>query len=830
MRCKRIVQVGLVGVSLALAALGCWFCWNCPMDWLYGPNQHSVFVRQLAWNALGLAAFAAATTVRWTWWRKSAPWLLALWALLAFYAIAFGRPVNGSYRWADLGFLRVNVRTLFVVVSALFVAWLCSKKGVRPWMVYAAVGLFVGFFGCRVAMDEARLARLLSFAEQGEAALRGSWMHCQLKAAFGAANWFGNAGLDCRFLPNALGDGMASASALAFGKWFPIAVFALFAALSGLLTSVWLRVKDASKRMFVLFWGVGMVLPAVYGFFQCVGFVPVRGFSPVLAGYGGTGAVVFWLGLAIVLAIVREEDEAPSAGKGGVVNAVVWGGLFAAFSLGAVLASGTDLKFAEPPLRRSDCGEFGTQAKRGDILAADGTALARSYEAIQVYLDPKVARMEAWASPQECYRTVAEVLGLQEGLVSNQYARTNSRFIKLVDEATAEMVGECRRPRMSRRSGLVLVPEQRRSYPLGTNASHVVGCVRRPVEEKPLGCTGLEYTYDSTLAGMNGVRNTSLKLSEQRVLGRPTNGGDVVTTIVPSLQVALAETLVAAAAKSGAETGWGVVLKIPTGEISALASVPAYDPVRRDANPDGSYLNNATQRLFEPGGLMKPITYAMAMEDESWTNRFERELPRFGLGRKVGGGTLYGESAGIPYRRNRYDPVSISRLGMGRCTAVTGIQMANAFAVFANDGVEVLPHLVSRTTDADGKTAFAFLPAVSTNRIVSSETARKMTRMMEEAFKAAASESGADLGGVRVAGAVTETALPENGVYSPTNFNVAAVGFLPADRPAYVVGIGFQKPKSDHSAGRVALPAFAEVVRKLKAEMPACETGGERSK
>ena len=332
------------------------------------------------------------------------------------------------------------------------------------------------------------------------------------------------------------------------------------------------------------------------------------------------------------------------------------------------------------------------------------------------------------------------------------------------------------------------------------------------------------------------------------------------------MQVGLSEALSEAATKNGAESGWGIVLKIPTGEIEAMASIPTYNPVKRDINVYRSYMNNAVQTLFEPGGLMKPITYAMAMDvglitpktkidhdngvweyaqtnyhdsckgvltvAESlvrrsniaagkvgvmlWTDRFERELPRFGFGRKVGGGTLYGEQVGIMYRHNKYDPVSISSLGMGRCTAVTGIQMANAYAVFANDGVEVLPHLVSRTTEAEGKADFQFLPLISTNRVIEVETAQKMTGMMEDAFKAVASESGVDLGGVRVAGAVTETPLPEDGVYSSTNYNVAVVGFLPVEKPEYVVAVGFQKPKGGHSVGLVALPAFAEVVRKLK--------------
>ena len=60
--------------------------------------------------------------------------------------------------------------------------------------------------------------------------------------------------------------------------------------------------------------------------------------------------------------------------------------------------------------------------------------------------------------------------------------------------------------------------------------------------------------------------------------------------------------------------------------------------------------------------------------------------------------------------------------------------------------------------------------------------------------------------------------MHRQGGYSSTNYNVAVVGFLPTERPEYVVAVGFQKPKGDHSVGRVALPAFAEAVKKLKKE------------
>ena len=128
MKNETILKWCAFALAVVLAVMGCWFCWNCPMEWLYGEGQHMMFERQVVWNAVGLAFFAGAASLRWKWWLKSAPWLVVLWAALAFYALEFCYPVNGAHRWVTLGPLRLNVRTLLILVSALFAAWLCSKS------------------------------------------------------------------------------------------------------------------------------------------------------------------------------------------------------------------------------------------------------------------------------------------------------------------------------------------------------------------------------------------------------------------------------------------------------------------------------------------------------------------------------------------------------------------------------------------------------------------------------------------------------------------------------------------------------------------------------
>jgi cell division protein FtsI (penicillin-binding protein 3) len=100
-------------------------------------------------------------------------------------------------------------------------------------------------------------------------------------------------------------------------------------------------------------------------------------------------------------------------------------------------------------------------------------------------------------------------------------------------------------------------------------------------------------------------------------------------------------------------------------------------------------------------------------------------------------------------------------------------------------------------------------------QVVSEPTAKTIAAMMKDAMAAAAGEFSVDFGGVDVAGMIAETRIPVKGVYSETDYNTSVAGFFPVDSPEWVLVIGFGRPKTDHCAGRSALPVFADIVRRI---------------
>ena len=875
MKNTRIIKWSLVGIAGLLAAMGHMFTWKCPVDCVFGVDSGVFFFKkQLLWNVIGIGACVGAALVPWRKWLKLAPWGMLAWFTLAVWAVGFSPVRHGTQRWADFGVVCVNIHLVLVLAWALFTAWLCSKKWIRPWMIFAVVGIVLVCVAVQILGNASRMARLVAFfggEEVGNMHLR--YMQHQMKAAYATANWFGDADRSLRCLPVAYADAMPSAAALLFGKWFTLAVGALFAAFAGILSWLWLALKNNSKRMFILFWSGAMVGSAMYSLLQSVGAVPVLGVSPALVGYGGALAVTFWCGLGVLLSLLSDAEECVTVSRRKmVVVCGFWCAILIFLLLKVSMQGGSGHRFNAPLVRADLLGEFGTAAKRGEIYAADGTVLARSVKRYDVRLDPESARKYGVAFNKDSQTNICSRLKLTPGELRNYCSIEKSRFVLVrsnVEESVAKWFLSKQGRRLSK--GFIIEPLQKRDYPLGSNAVHVVGCVYRLNDKSSQGASGIEYTCNEVLAGRNGEIVRDAGRTEQIARATPVHGGSVTTTIEPPIQNILAEALVEAVSSNRAETAWGIVLNVTNGSIAAMASWPTYEPAgSRDlkAGPD-CFRNNVVMAVFEPGGLMKPLTYAMALDrglvspeteiDHGngvweyngtklydvpgatgvlsvaksfamrteigagkvglmmWKDRNLENLSRWGFGRKVGGGTVYGEEAGIVWASNRYDSVTLTRLGLGRGLAVTGLQVANAYAALANGGKTVAPHLVMKIVSTNG-VASVYKAKEPFKKVVSDKTSKTIASMMKDAMIVAGKEFSVDLEGLDVAGMISETRIPVKGAYSDTDYNVSAAGFFPVASPKWVLVIGFGKPYPDYSAGRVALPAFSDIARRMTSD------------
>lgn len=862
---KTIVFLLLATVGI-LAAMGCWFCWHCPSR-VYG--AHEMFWRQLAWNGIGFAVFAGAVMLGWRRWLRSAPWLMALWCMAIVAAQGFCA-VRGTHRWIVLGPFRVNVATCLVPVFALFAAWVRGRKWRRPWMEWTFFALAAVAVGCMVAFNPAHMKRLAAYFSPDDYIGGEAYMSCQLQQALAAASWFGDAGKNLGFLPCPESDGMMSASALLFGKWFPVAVVFLFATLGACLSVVWKGEAEASRRRYVLFFGLWLVVPAAYCLLHSLSLLPVAGMSPALAGYGGTAVVMAWWGMGVLVAMAREEtpESVPDVGTGGgsgsgwksaLCIGAIWMGVVALLVALLVVrchvarSDGTR-EFAEPRPPDLEFGEFGLVAKRGRIYAADGSLLAYTVRTWRYYLDPIAVSQRATGkrcrSIPCCCPEIAQGLRIPEDELKAAYMRKGSRyvFLKEVEDGSVEAAYfERNQSLLTRAAGLIREPVQKRVYPLGSAAVSVVGfMIGGSHADAPRGAGGIESSCNRVLAGDNGVYDKKLPRKERYERAIPKPGTDIRTTLVPELQKTVSDALAAACATNGAESAWGIVMKIPSGEIEAMASWPSFDPgAHRDLDMWSSSMavNRAAQNVFEPGGLAKPLTYAIALDagalsedakidqeggiweyngvtlkDEA-TNalsiaeaiechaniaagktacligpeKFHAALQRFGFGTKTCTVGIPGESFGLLNSRPecwKTDKTTAMRVGMGYGFAATGLQIAQAYATLGNHGTLVRPVLVRGEGGATN----------TTRQVLSASAADAIVRMLKSPMPSTVQMYETDI---------------SCKAYSPTNYIASCAGFHPAEKPQRVIVVSFAKPHPIHAGDDVAVPVFRAIERRI---------------
>ena len=844
----------LLSATVLLAAMGCLFCWHCPSR-IYPPESHGLFWRQLAWNGVGLAVFAGAWFAGWRRLLKAAPWLMAAW-LVAIAAAQFSHPVRGVHKWLSFGTLRVNVAMCFMPVFALFVAWLRDRKRLRPWMWWAALSMAAVWAVWHVAGDVGRMERLAAFFNPDNWMQDRAYMSRQLLAAFGASHWFGDAGRSLGFLPCPESDGMMSASALMFGKWFPSALVGLFAGLGASLTLLWKGTGDAAKRMFALLFGLWLIAPAAYCFLHSLALLPVAGMSPALAGYGGTAVVMAWFGIGVVAAILRDglsEHSSDIRTFPAWRVCAAWGVVAGAAVLLITFASkrefwtpGGDLTFAEPRPSDMEFGEFGLTARRGRILAADGSPLAYTVRKWRFYLDPCVPDV-ALAFDKERLAAIADGLGVPVKRLLQGYIRTDGNipyrlvcsvadelgvsvkelhdasastdtifkspnryiFLTEVEDGSPASVYFAKRQRwLEKCAGIIREPVQKRVYPLGEAATAVVGFMHGGAHtDTPQGAGGLEWAFDKPLAGTNGVYDAKLPLDARAKRATPAPGADIRTAIVPDVQKAMWNVLAVACATNGAESAFALVMKMPSGEIAAMASWPSFDPsMRRDLDKWDALMavNRPAQVVFEPGGLVKPIVEAIALDsgvEAGITNaaslvgaeKFQAALRRFGFGLKTGTAGISGEENGILTPKPEYwdtDKTTAMRVGMGYGFAATGLQIAQAYATLANHGTLVRPVLVKTAATND------------VVQVVSPAAADAIMRVLKSPIPSTVQMCEHD----------RETG---RSVYSPTNYIASCVGVHPVDKPEYVIVVSFTKPRTAHTGEEVAVPVVLKIADSL---------------
>lgn len=451
---------------------------------------------------------------------------------------------------------------------------------------------------------------------------------------------------------------------------------------------------------------------------------------------------------------------------------------------------------------------------RADVVDRNGTLLATNIVHYGLYIDPA----EVWDRRAAALQ-IRRVLPRIPMRRLNRVLSGDRRLIVMPGLTPAEKAGVHRLAL----GGVSFEPEDRRVYPLGATAAHLLGVA----DTGGQGITGAELAFNREIREA-GARGESFPLSiDLRVQG------------------VLENELAQAVADSQAKGAVGVIADVQTGEILGMASWPTTDR-----------LNRATSAHYEMGSVFKTFTVAAGLDtgradintrfdasqafmigkrritdfhatnqvltlEEVYlhssnigTSRLAVEMGpatmrdyfgRFGL---LDAAPIELHESARPRRPGQWDDSTLASLSFGYGIMITPLQMTAAMGALTNGG-----RFIPLTLRKGGR------PDVGARQVVSPQTSLTLLDLLRRNV-VRGSGGRAEAAGLRVGGKTGSANKLVNGRYDPTHAVGTFAAVFPADGPVdarrYSILILIDEPGTyPRTGGFVAAPAAGRIADRI---------------
>ncbi|OGZ43870.1 MAG: hypothetical protein A3J55_00340 [Candidatus Ryanbacteria bacterium RIFCSPHIGHO2_02_FULL_45_17b] len=487
---------------------------------------------------------------------------------------------------------------------------------------------------------------------------------------------------------------------------------------------------------------------------------------------------------------------------------------------------------------------FSSLPTRGDIFFSDR----------QGALVPAAVTKRAYmlaGNPQKitdiaaAYEELARIMNFDKEEFFSRASATSTYavFLKDIPKEKAEEVMRLQIP------GVWIAGEEGRIYPEGLIASHALGFVGY-VDNERVGRYGIEQQYEKILAGFSGdstdrrSKGGFLSSFGKTSLTEKKEGADIVLTIDPHIQSISHQITADLMEKWDAVSAGILVIQPQTGAILAMESLPSFDPNAYNTVKDYDvFLNPFTQKVFEMGSIVKPLTMAAGLDayavseattyydagfvrvrdaeiknydgkgrgtqsmydilDQSLNTgavfvmqqlgmpQFKDYMERFGLGDTTSI-DLPQEIAGNMQNLEVGREVEYATASFGQGIAVTPMALATALSAIANGGELVRPYIVDRVMEGDTLVTKT-VPSVR-RRVLRQETTEIVSRMLSKVVDKTLAGGLVAMPGYYIA-AKTGTAqmADADGGYSDSYLHTF-FGYAPAFDPQFLVLIFLEKP------------------------------------
>lgn len=468
-------------------------------------------------------------------------------------------------------------------------------------------------------------------------------------------------------------------------------------------------------------------------------------------------------------------------------------------------------------------------------------------------------------------KTVSLILGKEQAEIADKIKDKTSSYKVLAQKVEQEKVDDLKKVKLK---GIDYTTELSRFYPYGKFASQTIGFVGfhdQNVSTKSNGQYGLEKYFNDILAGKEGYSQGQKDAKGQSIFSKkgnqeePENGADLYLTLDYNVQFQAEKIISEYCEKLKAEKGVAIVEEVSTGKIKALANWQNFDPnAYWEEKTLNIFQNDAVERVYEPGSIFKPITFAIALDlqkitpEETYTDpgtiffgtqtiknfdeksngvqtmtqvlekslntgavyiqqkigkeKFKEYLEKFDFGKKTEV-DLPGELNGYIGNLNSNRDINYATASFGQGISVTPMQFVKAASAIANRGIMMKPYIVEKKVYDGGKEEFTN-PEVE-KQIISPEASSFLSAMMVSVVKNGHAKR-AQIPGYFIAGKTGTAQVPNVGSGGYSNQTIHSFfGFFPAFDPKYLVFIKIDKPQGVEFAESSAVPAFKDLSQYL---------------
>lgn len=515
---------------------------------------------------------------------------------------------------------------------------------------------------------------------------------------------------------------------------------------------------------------------------------------------------------------------------------------FAAFSVVGIRMG--VLATTEPEEPQAVASGASILAQRADIVDRRGRVLATNLVTHALYAQPQMM-----VDPARAAKGLAMIFPdlKEEDLLKDFSGSRKFLWIKKkISPEQMQLVHEIGDP------GLLFGPREMRLYPNGALASHVLGGAsfgREGVASaEVIGTAGVERTFDAWLRD-------------------PANGGaPLELSLDLTVQSTVEEVLDGGMKLMNAKGAAAILMKVDTGEIVSMASLPDFDPNDRPAPltkgeaGDTPLFNRAVQGVYELGstfkifaigqaldlGLVSPDTMVDTKGPMIWGRFKIRDFHNYGPALSVRDVIIKSSNIGTahiaqqigaerqqeflkslgffeptavelaeaasarPIVPKKWPEITTMTVSYGHGLSASPLHLAAAYASMVNGGRRVTPTILRAKSQPQG--------AQVLSAEVSAEIRGMLRAVVQRGTATFAEVPGYDVGGKT---GTADKPMPRGGGYYKDKVIATFASVFPAHDPQYVLVVSLDEPvetsgtEPRRTAGWTAVPVAAEIIRRV---------------